>query len=218
MAAVRVSGDDVVPQRGVLQNDLVQYVGDMYGFSVRPIIPPNAPPQAFPILTFQQGRFLNKDGMFPVQQLIIYQNGDVVSAIDTEIAEVILDDYISTLDNNFGYRYANKPQKRYYLSTIVVEFERDIGRQIDGLRKIGEILTREIPREGRPFDTKRLLFGYGDAFNVVLSSPEVIERADFTIERRGGEPSERNRYFSSAPVRTRDHVRILELIEEAIRG
>ena len=192
--------------------------GDMYGFANRPNIPPNAPPQAFPILTFQQGRFINNEGTFPIHQLVIYQNGDLVSAANTEVAEVILDDYIVNLNTNYGYRYEGKPQKRYYLSTVVVEFEADIVEQVKVLRKIREILTHEIRRDEASFNIKNLVFGTGDPVVGVISSPEIIERSDFTIERRGGEPYERNRFFSSAPVRTPDHVRILELIETSIRS
>lgn len=216
IVAAGISADDVSPERGLLYQDLIQYVGDMYNFAVRPDIPPNIPIQAPPFFLFQQGRFVNNDSAFPVHQLAIFQNGDSVSAMDTDVAEMILDDYTAKLDANFGFRFANKPQKRYYLSSIVVELAHGIGKQIAGLRKIGEILTREIPREGMPFDTKALAFGWGDPAALTLSSPALLERADFTIERRAGEPYERNRYFSSAPVRTSEHVRILELIEAAI--
>jgi hypothetical protein len=218
MAAVRVSADDVVPERGLLQRDLVQFIGNMYNFAVIPNIPPNISPQAFPILGFQQGRFVNEDGVFPIQQLVIFQNGDAVTAANTDIAEIILNDYINRLDEEFGYRYRDKYQKRYYVSNIIVELEHGIGEQIPVLCRIGELLTKEIPRENMPFDTKGLVFGYGDPIAAAnLSSMELFEKADFTIERRAGEPYERNRYFSSAPVRTSDHVRILELIEEVIR-
>jgi hypothetical protein len=128
--AIRVSGDDVVPERGLLQRDLVQYIGGLYDFAIRPIIPPNAPPQTFPILAFQQGRFVNQDGMFPIQSLIIFENGDAVSAANTDIAEMIIDDYIEKLETHLGYRYKGKPQNRYFSSSIVVDFEHSIGEQI----------------------------------------------------------------------------------------
>src|SRR6266851_2219041 len=194
MVSVRVAGDDVVPERGLLQRDLVQSVGDLYSFAVRPNIPPNAPPQAFPILTFQQGRFVHTDGIFPIQQLVILQNGDLVAAANTDIAELVMNDYIEHLSTQLGFRYKNVPQTRYYASTLVVEFGEDFGNRISELQKILQILTDEMPSAGNVYHLRSVDFGYNDPITN-LTAPEDLDRVGFKIERRIGEPYQRNRFF-----------------------
>jgi hypothetical protein len=82
---------------------------------------------------------------------------------------------------------------------------------------IEDILNNEIQRDGAPFKTKRLAFGYGDITqSTPLQSLDEFKNVDFLIERRAGEPYSKNRYFSSAPLRTIDHVRVLEQIEKSI--
>lgn len=215
MVSVRVAGDDVVPERGLLQRDLVQFVGDLYGFAIRPNIPPNVPPQAFPILTFQQGRFVHTDGIFPIQQLVILQNGDLVAAANTDIAELVMNDYIEHLSSQLGFRYRDIPQTRYFSSTLVVEFDEGFGNRIAELQSIFEILTREMPSLGNVYYLRSVDFGYNDPLTT-LTTPEDLDRVGFKIERRLGEPYNRNRFFCNAATKTSEHIRLLELIEATI--
>ena len=105
--------------------------------------------------------------------------------------------------------------KRMHVNNMVVEFNSDIDNIIPTLSDLSNILTKEISGDGLPFVTKRLVFGFGDPVASALGSLEAIERADFLIEPRAGEPRERHRYFSSAPTRTQTHARILQMIEDA---
>ncbi len=213
LAAVRVSGDDVLPERGLLQREILQFVGDLYGFSIRPNLPPNVPPQLVPTMAFQQGQFQNEEGVFPIQQLVIFPDGDAVIAANTDVADMILSDYLDKLDTGLGYRCRGKPQKRSYVNNTVVEFDGTIDEFMPELNKISNMLDERIPRTGKPFSLKRLTFGFGDIAAGGLASLDLIEGADFTIEPRAGEPRDRHRYFSSAPTTTANHIQILETIE-----
>jgi len=213
--AVRVSNDEVIPERSVLQRDVVQFVGDCYNFSVRPNIEPGTPPQV-PILIFQQGKLIKDDGEYPIEQLTIFGNGHAITERSTEISDIILDDYLGKLDEGLGYRFAKSAQMRLYVSNVAIEFGAGLEEYIQALHMIEDILNNEIPRDGVPFKTKRLAFGYGDPTQAALLSLDELKNADFLIERRAGEPYSKNRYFSSAPLRTADHVRVLEKIEKSI--
>lgn len=213
--AVRVSNDEVIPERSVLQRDLVQFVGDCYNFSVRPNIAPGMPVQ--PHLVFQQGKLIKDEGdEYPIHQLTIFVNGDAITARSTEISDIILDDYLGKLDEGLGYRFAKSAQTRLYVSNVAVEFAAGLEEYIQALHMIEDVLNNEIPRDGVPFKIKRLAFGYGESTPPSLQSLDEIKNADFLIERRSGEPYSKNRYFSSAPLRTSDHVRVLEQIEKSI--
>jgi hypothetical protein len=215
LAAARISPDDVFPKRGLVQRELIDFIGSMYSFAIRPEIPPGMLPQMVPVLTFQQGLFAGIDGGVPIQQLMVFQNGDAVVASETNIADLILDDYLGKLETGLGFRFKGKPMKRMHVNNMVVEFNSDIDNIIPTLSELSNILTKEISGDGLPFVTKRLVFGFGDPVASALGSLEAIERADFLIEPRAGEPRERHRYFSSAPTRTQTHARILQMIEDA---
>lgn len=218
-ASLRVSADDVVPPRGLLHRDMLQFVGDLYGFGDRPVILPNTPPEMLQISTFQQGRYVANDGnIYPVLQLLVFPNGDAVTAQDTNAADLILDHYTSQLDSMLGYRYNSASQIRYYLSNVVVEFEIDIGEKMSIIKTISDLIRKEIPLDHQSFDLKSLKFGNGDVTQIMFTSPDAVLKSDFTIERRSGELYSSNRYFCSAPMKTDDHIRVLRNIESVIRG
>ena len=43
----------------------------------------------------------------------------------------------------------------------------------------------------------------------------MYKTSKFIFERREGEPFSRNLYFSTAPLRTKDHLELLALLEKA---
>jgi hypothetical protein len=217
VTAIQVSADDVLPLRGLVISDLIRFIGDTYQFVIRPQITSElALAQNF---TFQAGEFSKGDDKFAIAQLSILPNGDVITAASTEISQMIMDDYIERLDNVLNFRYDSAEMRRLYLSGLVVEFEAPgIAEKIESIAKIESILNREIHRAEVPFKIKRLAFGYGDVNVQPILSIDSIEKSDFVLERRTGEPYSKNRFYSSAPVSTSEHVRILNLIEQVLAG
>jgi hypothetical protein len=64
-----------------------------------------------------------------------------------------------------------------------------------------------------------LAFGSGDVINPQMQlQPNIdqIERSDFLLERRAGASYQQNRYYSGAPMKTADHIRLLEIIEREL--
>jgi hypothetical protein len=212
---IRYSPDDAAPDVGVLTRDLVAFLGTTYNFSAVPDVPPGLllTPQPF---TFQAGKISIDDTDTPINQLTLLVGALIITAKDTDVAERIGDEVISTIDRVFGFKLHSAEQRRYYQSNLSIET--DI--RIEVFNRAESILNREIPRpQDKPFALKRLAFGAGDVVNPWMQVPlDDIQTSDFVLERRPGEPYERNRYFSSAPTRTRDHERILSLVERALRG
>ncbi|MGB9114379.1 hypothetical protein, partial [Bradyrhizobium sp.] len=116
--------------------------------------------------------------------------------------------------------YSNSTQERIYQSNITVDFEGGLQDKLEGIKKLQSIISREIVRPSLPFEFKRLAFGGGDIPNPQLlqlqPTIEALERSDFLLERRAGAPYEANRYFSSAPMKTADHIKLLESIEREL--
>lgn len=215
--ALSVRADEVMPQTGLVHRELMAFIKSTYQFSVAPVTPPNVPDFAVPSYVFQSGVFTDKERQVPLLQLAFIQNGGIISAQNTDIADRAMDDFISKLDSIFGYRFASTSSHRVYQSNIVVQFDEGLAHLIDGIAKIESVLAQEISRP-TPFKIKRLAFGAGETMPIQMAtSVEAIENSDFTIERRANEPYEANRYFCSAPVRTSEHIRILETIERAFQ-
>jgi len=216
---LHVSSDDVMPKHGILQRDLIQYIAERYQFSGRPAIPPNAPPGTIIPIIFNQGKFVTKAGTYPVLQIIQPPNGDIVTAGDTDVAELVLEDLVSGLEADLKFNYRGKKQRKSYVSVLTVECDAALENQISAFRHIEEILNRAIPRENMPFKPKSLIFGYGDPTDGINSEDaSSIERTDFALQRRAGSAYEQNRYFSQMPLPTNRHFEVLQEIEAALRG
>lgn len=122
-------------------------------------------------------------------------NGDIVVAKDTDLAEKILDDLINFFVSELKYKFNMSNINRSFNSTIVIEFEHDIEDGIAGIAAIEQIIN-QIDNRDTLKKIKRLSFGmvdlepafpYASMANVTSQSPlELIERADFVIERRSG--------------------------------
>jgi hypothetical protein len=71
------------------------------------------------------------------------------------------------------------------------------------------------------FQLQRLAFGTVKRLQlqnpfIQQSQIEIIEAAEYAIERRAGVPISENRYFCSAPLSTAEHIRTLEEIEKVV--
>lgn len=216
--ALYVSADDVRPVRGILTRDLIAAITSKYKFHVYPTLPPGFPPQALPAMVFQSGLCDIDGNQYPIMNLAITGAATTITAYDSDACDAILDDYVTLLDDTLKYRIKNAPQRRAYQSNVVVEFDPGLEKLISQFAVIEDILNNEVHRDEYPFKIKRLSFGYGDPDPVVMLAQNAaqIERSDFQIERRAQEPYDRNRYFCAAPVRTGEHIQLLERIDRAL--
>jgi hypothetical protein len=218
IVALRYSHDDTMPERTVLIRDLLSFVGNAYKFSTRPQPPPT--PVVDPVFSFQSGELILGDRKLAITSITLAVGGTVVAARDTDEADIILDDVVTKLDTELGYRIKDNVKRRDYQSNIVVQFDPSLEDQISALLRAEHVINQEIPRPNAPFKTKRLAFGFGDPLRPMMRpfSLDDIFNSDFVIERRAGEPYEDNRYLCAAPLRTAEHARVLEVVEQAMRG
>lgn len=216
-AAVRVATDEVVPEKGLVAEDLINIVGNIYNFTTKPEIPLGVLPALMLPYVFQSGSVIFEDGKFPVYQLVILQQGDIINSSTTDLADRILDDYMMRLDNELWYRFAqSKAKHKSYRSHVVVDFEAPIGTKIEALGKIENLLANELGRN-EPFKLRRLSFGSRPVVQTTgIITLESFENLHFIIERRAGRPEMENRYYSAAPTTTVEHIRILEAIEREL--
>jgi hypothetical protein len=207
--------DEVTPEQGLLQKDLIEFVTKTYEFSSKPIVPPGL--ENIPNLAFKSGKLVQGDKTYPIHQIMAYLQGDAVTATTTEVAELVMTDYLRRLDTGLGYRYGDRDWKRTYASGVVVEFEKTAGDHIAALEKVEGILNKRMPRPEKPFKLKSIAFGFGDPLHqLMLSQIDAAQKMDFSLQRRAGFPYSRNCFFSTAPLPTDDHLQLLEEIERTL--
>jgi hypothetical protein len=217
--AIIVSPDEASPPIGVMANDLIDFVAKLYNFSVKPTIPDGVPPSSIPVRVFQSGFIFKDDIKMPIFQLGLFLNGYIVTAATTDVAEIILNDLLDKLDAELGFQNGRARKQMIYQSNLSIQFSYAFEALIEQLKIIEEILDKGIARPQMPFKIKRLAFGYGDPVDPnIPMTMETLRAGDFTIERRASEPYVENRYFCSAPMRTTDHAKILEAIEDRLRN
>lgn len=211
VAAWRETIEEYAPLRGSYLPEIIAGVRMKYGF----VSAPDADPTDNSFM-FLQGKYQSESESFGVGMLLMEPYGDLAQTVTTDQAETFLTDFTRYLDETFGYRLTKSVKRKSYVSNIVVEFDGPIESASETLTKIGA-LVQEIFPVGADVGLKRLAFG-----NAVLK-PTVdqitqAENADFLIERRAGSPYEANRYYCSAPLRSREHVQLLERIEAIALG
>jgi hypothetical protein len=213
VAAVRVSLDEVLPPSNPPQLNIVAGVQSFFNFSTSPpreVITGGVP------LVFQFGRVIDPETKteIGINQLAMLPDGDIVVSSRTEFAEKGLDALVKYLNQAFGYRMEGPSAKRSFQSTVVVEFERSFTEIIPSLVALQGVLAQ---KQQAPFEMLRLSFANatGGMPNPQTANPlDGIERTDFTIERRVGSPFSANRFFCTAPMRTREHLDCLEALEQ----
>jgi hypothetical protein len=215
VAAVRVLNEEVWPLSNPPITNIVSGVRSFFGFSV-------APPQiagGIPLI-FQSGKIVLNDGKeVGISQLVMLADGDIIISGNTDLAESGLNALIAYLNGEFGYRMEGKSAKRYYQSVVVVEFEKQVSEMLPGIASIQKLVSSVD--SAAPFELLRISFtrGTGGMPNVPSLNPlDGIEKSDFTIERRAGSPFSENRFFCTGPLRTNDHIKILQDLENSLGG
>jgi hypothetical protein len=216
-AAVRVSFEEVSPPSNPPLLGIISGIGSFFDFAIKP---PRETIGTGTPLVFQSGRFRDMDKEIGINQLLVLPDGDIVASANTDVAEQALNILIDYLNREFGYRMEGASAKRLYVSTVVVEFEKDFESMIPQIGTIQSLLSR-ILSHAEPYKLIRISCspGTGGMPNLPPLNPlDNLERTDFTIERRVGSHFSANRFFCTAPMRTGDHVRLLEEIERLLTG
>jgi hypothetical protein len=214
-AAYREVVEEYAPINAAPMADLITFIRSRYEFQVSPTLSPEDGPAV--ALAFHSGKFAFADPTFGIGLLVMEPNGDAVQAMTTDQCELILNDLVSALDANFGYRLAGSIKKRSFVSNVVVEFDAGLETYMGKLGAMAAAINAARDPGETPFAIKRIAFGAPN-FHAPPDQISTIEGGDFIIERRAGIKFETNRCFCSAPRRTNDHVALLERIEAIARG
>jgi len=208
--------EDIYPKHGFVLQELVNVIVETYNFVQFPAASAIASPLAGQKITFTSGGYVTENHAIAINRLDIMPDGMLVTAHSTLDADLILEHLLTVLHRRLGFKKCDfsKMQKLHH-GSVVVEFKKSIEAFIKPFNKMREVIN-DVYNNKIESHILKLVF----APDPLLAQPKIPAQLpvpnEFIIERRIGTPLEQNRYFSSAPLSTEEHIHILERIEKAI--
>lgn len=194
------------PVTGLNERLLIGAIRERYKFGSSPNISSIADVQRTG-LEFQFGAFETEAGEITIQSLSFHNDGVVVRTNKTGHAEHFFGDLIEWLINDFGCRRV--PIKPLYLSEIVVNFDRPMANLLKKYDRLLNLVFSSIDENRAAISS-----AFSSLSIEFVGSAGEIPR--FVIERRQGTAMKEERYYCSAPLKTEDHLKVLEEIEGLI--
>ncbi|GEC14647.1 hypothetical protein [Nitrobacter winogradskyi] len=162
---------------------------------------------------FGAGHFKSDTHSGAINEFWVYTDGFVAAAQTTDIGQHFLTDLMTWLQTEWSFRELTS-MRELFLSNVVVDFDRPLDRLLaayDAISQVVSLKAGELFRTPDKMGFARLDFEF-DRTSETLKLPAPR----FTLERRANVPFGQERYFTSAPLSTRDHLQVLEAIEKLI--
>lgn len=158
-------------------------------------------------LEFRHGLF--KKAAF---DLAVYNDGIIISSqSNSEVVDEAYQDIISVITKTLGFSIAKaKIVDRLYDSTIVVKSDKPILEPINSIAILGDSVSTRL-RDTNGMDVPFEPVGFSlsaDYERISGMKPSV-----FRVERKAGRDFSLNHYYSTAPLRTDDHLAVLGELE-----
>lgn len=204
-------------KRDVYIPDVVATLRERYGFvsvptKARELLPAEGEP-----LTLAHGRFSIDGREVLIQALNLYAAAiNVETATSTDDADVVLEDVLQ-----LGADVIQPADGRHhYASQLEVDFE---STHMEWLSPVIGNLGVRMAELVASYDAAAPAGAFAPAFrfsalHMATDPTQFVLACDFRIERRERVPFSANVYFAQAPLRTADHIAILQRMDEAVLG
>ena len=155
-------------------------------------------------VTFQYGYFENK---IVIEKFQVFQNGMLVEAkITADECDAFLDDVVEWIGKEGGISATEEnASARFYYSNLEVHGSFSLAEELPQLHQISREIAeklREYHQTTVDYELVGLLYGPGSG-----TVPA------FRFERGENAPEEARLYYSAAPLRTDDHMTLLERLD-----
>lgn len=151
-----------------------------------------------------------------VEKLTIFGGGFVVETrSSTDDSEAFLHDLLAWAKEQFDIRYSQETlNRRGYVNQIVFRSDVPLLKLLsDSLSSLADKVSQAVgAREKHPLDYELTQFWIHYDQTI-----RKVPLAAFTIQRRIETPFSENKYFSEAPLPTKQHIQFLEELENDVR-
>lgn len=191
--------------------DTIQALKEKYNFAFAPTtiqeVFPADPNQGN---VFRTGKFVHDGRTIVIDPLHLYHLGAAAStASSTDDSDLFLDDLMAWASSTFNVAF-KEHGKRAYTSQLEFHLDRPLPEYFPHLRSIGASVPRYLPDVWAikpPYEISAITF----AADPAATHPSAL--GNFRIERRQNVAFDANLYFSEAPLRTKDHIALIEAFE-----
>jgi hypothetical protein len=161
---------------------------------------------------YEQGAFVGIDGApIQIESLVLHPNGIVVDThTSTDAGDAFLTDIGNWLVKDFGLpSFADAPIKRLYASELNVILEKQPSFLNPRLKPFVDAVSAHVGDE---------ITGQVDLLSFQLSTDQTRSPTPntFRIDREVSTSFRDNRYYSYAPLRTDEHLKLLQKLEDCL--
>lgn len=166
-------------------------------------------------ITFSHGKFQpraekNKRDVV-IDSLQIYSNGVLVDTRgDTEDADHFIDDLLKWSVEFFEIEIPDQRIDKVYLSNLEIVLSKTLFSHIPTAKPLGEWISAYLSEYGLKHDAFEPT---GFALNFDRTSLPGSILTNFSLQRRENTPFSSGIYFSSAPLKTKDHIALLQKLD-----
>lgn len=172
-------------------------------------------PQSFAEFDFQKGIELSVGKLddINIDKLTLFANGIVVDTrSSTDDSERVIQDLLNLVRETFGATI--RPNRKWFASQVIFRSSMKLPSLHPVLQPIADRVATSVSRDldqTIAFEPVSIAMGL-DASQTKLN-PGL-----FTIERRTEVPFSEDTYFSQAPLRTAEHIELIQHFEAALNG
>lgn len=210
--------DDLNPKGKDILEDLSDWIKDTYQFAHGPNLEEvlaKSGSKDSPGLVFKHGRFQTREDLFiEISSAAIHNDGIVVDTTSsTAEGDRFIEDALKSAAKEFGLAYQPSiVRKRLYVSTLILRSRPGLLFNINpALEAFGERISETIG------NTSASHFNLSSISYWTEPNDSGVHKT-FTLAPQAGKPFSEGRYFSEAPVKTEDHIRLLAELEQALQG
>jgi hypothetical protein len=202
--------EEIIPLGGAEGPNIVQAIASKYVFTQSPSNPTREDIDKNG-LKFLAGQFEFKKKRTNISEFVVFNDGIVASSASTEAADAFLEDVYAFLRSEFQFREIVSTVKRVYVSNLVVELGPSLSSALGSYQQIAKLVAEKLNEvDGRQYPVELARIDFALNKDPEFRPPNIPR---LTIEKRAHAPFSQHRYFSTAPMSTRDHLTILEQLE-----
>jgi hypothetical protein len=212
--AARIARQTIAIQPQEMRLETVKKIQERYQF----VKFPQTTEELFPSdptagIKFEHGTLIREDGRAPivVDYLHLLANNIILvqTKVSTDDAEEFLNDYVSNANRErpdtiqvFG--------PRFYASEIEFKWTKTLDACAVAFRTAADQLEKLVADYGSSDAHYRIA---SIVVNIDQSKIEGAQPAHFNVERRAGVPDNLNIFYSHAPLKTKDHHKLLRSLD-----
>ena len=148
-----------------------------------------------------------------IETLEVYNDGIIVtSRSDTDFIDKFIDDLVTWLEDDHGYSMIETHTvSKTYDSTLLVETDRHVLKPFEAYAEILRMIEKALQDSS---GLEIVYQNYGLALSADQTRNPALRPIPFRFERKEGIEFSRHQFHATAPLKTKQHLEILERLEQ----